>query len=200
MQKSKWKGRVGREEIWLSAWSSGEISPGFATKTSICNENKYIIIVKCPFQFLGQREYPFQATLRRQEEYPGFGLKMNRPVRNIYKIVEGLECGVSRLGIQKYFPFNQSMEVIGDTLQWCALTFSVLCVATEPWKLRSTSKLSYPDWVLRISIHQNWCELSDQLPSCLFRWEGFPWKRKNLPIINLGPGFDSNWVKLHDAS
>ena len=91
-------------------------------------------------------------------------------------------------GIQKYFPFAQSMEVIGDTLQWCALTlFSGLCVATEPWKFRSTSKLSYPDWLAFIKSDVNWVIIwSASLLSV--QGEGFPWKRKNCPIINLGPG------------
>ena len=109
-------------------------------------------------------------------------------------------------GIQKYFPFNQSMEVIGDTLWWRALTvtFSLDYV----WVLN-------PENALYIKIIISWltdecsselafitCEVTwrptDQLPS---RHENFQGEgKKKWAIINLGPGFDSNWVKLHDAS
>ena len=68
-------------------------------------------------------------------------------------------------GIQKYFPFNQSMKVIGYTLWWRALTgtFSLDCV----WLLNHENSLyikiiisSLSDWVLRISIHHKSSDVS----------------------------------------
>ena len=101
------------------------------------------------------------------------------------------------------------MEVIGDTQQWHAHNHSLsgLCECIEPCKMLYIKIII--SW---INIHQGevmWLltDHPDQLPT-LSRSVDFPGKAityffrliKNVMIIiNLGPRFDSNKVKLHNA-
>ena len=86
----------------------------------------------------------------------------------------------------------------------------ILWIVYGYWTLKmlSTSKLSYPDCLTEcselafITSQVTWLQ-TDQLPSVPSverSGRGSPVKQEKLAIINLGPGFDSNWVKLHDAS
>ena len=113
-------------------------------------------------------------------------------------------------GIQKYFPFNQSMKVIGYTLWWRALTvtFSLDCV----WLLNPENSLyikiiisSLSDWVLRISIHHKSSDVSTDWSASVVTspehsGRGFPMKKEKIRHYQFRARFDSNWVKLHDAS
>lgn len=79
---------------------------------------------------------------------------------------------------------------------------SGLCVSIEPWNaLYIKMIISYLtddcSELAFITCEVTW-RPTDQLPSRHENSQGEG--KKKWAIINLGPGFDSNWVKLHDAS